>query len=312
MSMAYFASFDTRLVPAGNVALTKAGGGTVYASAHDLDFVNGFGNRAYLYNHAITSGWAGMDYGASAHLKTFSPYTFCQALARKLRTGASFFGWPSPSSLDIEFDPSSRRVRFVYPTGITAITFDNATLRGLLGFTANFSGTSTAVTGLALPSHIIEPTTDGASSASVVYETAPVSSLAYSATGQSFAIARTQAPLRRRWVQQYESLQKTFRRQADASIPYTFEDLWGDCRSGLPFAVVDGFVDDALTAYCLERGFESFHPLPATPGNASMFHIPFQTVALGRYVGAALVDALLYDGTGDVLTHTDGTILLDG
>lgn len=299
MTMAYFASFDRRKLPLGGVTLTKSGGGdSVTATPRNLLNSNGYANTAHYYNYIVTNNWTGMDYGHSSQLKTLSQYTFYQAMAKVLRGAASFFGWPDPDTLDIAFDRTTRRVTFEYPTGITAITFDDPIIRRLFGFASNFSGSDDSISGTEIPSHIIEPTLDGASAATIVYEDDPISSMAFSATGRCYSIARTQSPMKRKWVQQYESRAKTFRRYApDAPDEYTFEDLYRDCRGSLPFAVMDGFVDGSLTAYCLQNGSENFHAQTAVPGSYDQFHIPFETIVVGQVQGlTADGDPLTLDG----------------
>jgi len=300
MTMAYFASFDRRLLPTGNISVTKSGGGTIAVSPSALAFINAYGNVAFYYNYIVTNNWSGMDYGHSNQLKTFSQYTFYQAIAVTLRAAADVAGWSDPDSINVGFNSVTRRVTLEYPTGITAITFSNATIRRLFGFAANFSGSDDSIAGTQIPSHIIEPTIDGASSASTVYETDAISTVAFSATGRSYSIARTQAPLRRKWVQQYETRAKTFRRYAGAEpAEYTFEDLYKDCRSSLPFAVMDGFLDGALTAYCFENGSENFHAMTAVAGSRDQFHVPFETVAVGRVEGVTIDgDSLTFEGEG--------------
>lgn len=287
MSMAYFASFDRRLLPQGAIHITRSGGGTIDVFPRLLNFNNGYNAQAYYYNHVITRNWSGMDYGHTNLLKAFSGFTFYQAITQMLRTAADAAGWPATSTLDIDFSATTRRTLFQYPTGITAITFDSDALRRLFGLAYDYD--ITGVTGYTtieyqLPTHIIEPTVDGASSASTVYETDAISCAAYSAGGRAYSIARSQAPLRRKWVQPYETRAKTFQRYAAAAPDeYTFEDLYKDCRSSLPFAVIDGFADEgALSAYVLENGSENFHAQTVVPGSYDQFHILFQTMAVGR------------------------------
>lgn len=296
--MAYYATFDARDLPSGDITLTKSGGGSITVTPRLLNNFNAYSAQTTFFNYLLSNTWHGFDLAGTSHLKALTQYTFFEALMLNLRVAASFVGWPSPTTIDVIFNPATRRVTVSYPTGITNITFANAGLRRLFGFASDFSGSSTSVAGTQLPTYIVEPTIDGASSASIVFERAPVSSLAYSATGRSYSVARTVAPMYRSWVQQYETRAKVFQRfAAGAPSEYTYQDLFEDCRTRLPFAVYEGFNDSTYSAYAFEKNEDSFRPMPAVPGSADQFHIQFRTLALANVTGLTFDgDFLTFDG----------------
>lgn len=299
MSMAYYCSFDARDLPSGTVTLTKSGGGSISLTPRAVNGTNANNTATTFFNFVLTNRWLGFDVGRTLHLSTLASLTFFEQAMLTLRVTAGVAGWSSPETLDVIFNPATRRARVSYPGGLTAVTFSNDSMRRLFGFAANFSGSATTVTGGELPTYIIEPTIDGASSASPVYEDEPLCNLAYSANGRSFSLGRTVCPMFRDWVQQYETPTKVFKRFAlvDAPDQFTYQDLFTTCRTRLPFAVFDGFSDAVYSAYAFADGEDAFVPLPATPGSADQFHVAFKTLALARVTGLTFAgDFLTFDG----------------
>jgi hypothetical protein len=298
MTMAYFASFDARTLPASIfLTLTKSGGGTISIEPRTLTGSNAYGTTTPFFNYLLANSWYGFDLAGTPLLRGLSDITFYEAVMLALRVAAADAGWPSPETLDVRFNAATRRVSFVYPTGLTAITF--SALNRMFGFTGNWSGSATTVTGTQLPYYVIEPTLDGASSASVVFERDPVSALAFSANGRCFSVSRTVAPLYRTWVQQFETRAKVFQRfNPGQPNEYTYQDLFEDCRTRLPFAVYQGFSDAPYSAYSFTTDNDAFHPVPAVPGTSDQFHIPFDTIALARVTGLTVGDndILTFDG----------------
>lgn len=298
--MAYYSSFDARDIPPGSVSITKSGGGTISNSPTTVNGTNGYNTPTTFFNYVLTSRWFGFDLGKTLHLKALCTLTFHEQMMLTLRAAASLAGWSDPDDVDVIFNPGTRRVHVSYSGGITAITFSNDAVRRLFGFASDFSGSATTVTGTQLPMYIVEPTINGASSASVVGERDASCNLAYSANGRSFSIGRTVTPMYRNWVQQYETRAKSFRRfNAGAPAEFTYQDLFETCRTRLPFAVLDGFNDAIYSAYGFEDQEDSFAPEPAVPGSADQFHIDFKTLALARITGLTFNgDFLVFDGEG--------------
>ena len=292
--MAYYASFDARNLATGLVSFTKSGGGTITLNPSAFEDASGFGVTTTFFNFVLTNAWHGFGVARTPRLMSLAVRTFFEYCTVALRLAATDAGWPSPTTINVIFNPATRRVTFAYPTGFTAITFANFALRRLFGFAANFAGSSTSVAGGQLPTFIVEPTIDGASAASVVHETAPICNVAYSANGRSFAMGRTTSVMSREWTQQFETRAKVFKRYADdPTNDFTYQHFFETVRAQLPFAVFDGFEDAIYSAYQFAPDADAFVAEPAVPGSADYFHLRFRTVALARVTGLTLTGAFL-------------------
>lgn len=282
--MAYFSSFDTTKIGASTLTLSTSGKSNISVTIASMQSPVSLGETANntVFNHVVSRDWVGVDSEYNAPLQYYS-YSFLYAIQFYLQAAATTASWTSPSTLTLALNTTTWLLTFSYPSALTGITFGNTETRRLFGFAGNFSGSSTGVSGSEVPKYIIVPTIDGASMATPIFEQDADSSAAYSGGGRFYGVSRSGGKRMRDWTQQFQSKASTFRRFAAAAPnEFTFQDLFEHCRTGYPFGVYAGFGDNQYEAYAFRDGSDSFHPTPATPGNADQFHIPFRAYALGR------------------------------
>lgn len=282
--MMYAASFDLRKLLPGAIELTRDG---VYPSItlnlNTLTAVNAYLTQTSVFNFIVRGADAdlrGFDYERSDLLAAMSVSNFHNTVGVALRSLAADAGWPNPTNISCAFDVTTRLVTFTYTSELlTGITFGSFMAYRLFGFAGDWTGSADTAAGTDLPWSVIVPLLDGQSMLTPVYESDPVAKSAFSATGRTYGIARTGTVRRRSWVQQYETLARTFRKWApSAPDEFTYQGLFESCRAGLPFGVVTP--DGDVEAYSFDDGADAFHPKAATIGNADQFHIPFNVIAL--------------------------------
>lgn len=283
MTMAYFSSFDTAQIGASTLTLSTSGKSNISIDLAFFAWPNQFGTNVSVFNHVVASDWTGMGPFQEYPLYSMPSDSFCDAVETMLRSLATTATWTNPNSINVLLNTTTWLCSFTYSNSLTAITFGNTETRRLFGFSGNFSGSATSVTGTEVPKYIIVPTVNGASSTTPVFEQESISSFAYSGAGRPYALSRSTNQRMRTWVQQYETKARTFRRSAAAAPnEFTFQHLFENCRARYPFGVYGGFGSNNYEAYILRAGSESFHPYPASPGNSNQFHIPFEAYAMAR------------------------------
>lgn len=283
MTMAYAATVDVSDVAHGfsTVALSRSGSSTISVNVATLSTTSG-GIVKTWFNHAISSGTYSV-YGkpdvatSSPALTDLASSSLPVALRNALVTAATTASWPSPSNINVQFSNTTMRYTFSHSGALTAVTFGNVKTRSLFGFGGNFSGSSASVVGDDLPDFIVEPTVDGASDVSPDYEPEAISNAAYSGGGRHYGMSRFDQPIYRDWVQKFETKGQTFR--MFRSGLYTLQDLFESCRSGKPFAVLNGFIDGDINAFYLRE--PEFAPVRASDGNDAQYHVPFKCVYAG-------------------------------
>ena len=247
--MLYAAAFDLRDGRQGFGTVTFSSSG---ATDFELDLTedvvgDGLSGATRVFNHYGFEQVIGEDFNAIT-TATFglSGVPFGVAMTEAMRDAAGDAGWSDFTELLCAFDGTT----YAFSYGghaFSAIAFSNGATRRLFGFAANFSGSSSTVTGTTLPSFIIQPVLDGVTferTDGYIYEPTGISSAAPSASGMQYGLFRARTPLFRNWVQQAEPREKVLHGQATSAHPGTHQQLFEACRSVYPFIVIDGFGDD--------------------------------------------------------------------
>lgn len=284
--MAYLSSFDLARIGVSTLSLSTAGKSDISINLSSFKYPNtysGLTQNITVFNHVVAGDWVGVGPFAEFQLAGIPSDGLLEAIKFRLQSLATSATWTSPSSINVSINTTTWLVTFAYASSLTAVTFGNTETRRLFGFSGAFSGSSTSVTGSDVPKYIIVPTVDGASSATAIFEEGALSSAAYSGGGRGYSLSRSTNKRMRDWTQQYEPKTRTFRKFA-AGIPneFTYQDLFESNRAGYPFGVYGAFGENVYEAYVFRGGSEAFHAVPATPGNANQFHIPFKAYAVGR------------------------------
>lgn len=287
MTFAYCASFKVT-DPAngfGTIAFASAGKSTVTVFLSSVAETTVAGNAlTAVYNHARDVGLGSAvseDRGGGLNMgQSYGFNTFALALQTKVRADA--LSWSNQANLGINFSNTTLKYTLSFAATLT-VTFSNAATARLFGFTSLSLTGATSYESTMTPYFIIRPSLPGVCAPSPVYEPDGIAVQGVSAAGSFFGLARTGTPLYCDWIQQYEPPEKTERLRAlTTSHPYTHQALAEDCRTGIPFVVIDGgFGDSRNRAFALRAEGSAWNPERASPGNGAQFHIPYKALVLG-------------------------------
>ena len=202
-----------------------------------------------------------------------------------LRDAGSTAGWGgAESALAFTYSETDHTYTLEYSATFT-VTFGSAETAYLFGFNTLILSGSASYTSTSTPWGVIVPILSAVSSPTTNYEPDGISNQAVSASGAVTGLSRSVAPIYRDWVQQYESKEKTLRISALSSHPFTHQELFEACRTGLPFVVIDGFgeTDDVHNkeVFFLRTEGSMFKCERATDSNDAQFHISYKTVVAG-------------------------------
>lgn len=300
MTFAYSASFNVADITNlfSTITMTTAGKSAIVVTVANLrDAVVSTTNVAVtsVFNHAQSVGIGvaigedrSSDYGQSLHQDSaYGAYPFNLVLQKALRDAASAASggaWVgAQSNILVTFSNATLKYTISYSATI-GITWGSDQTARLLGFLPTpLSGATSYTSPMLAPHFVIRPTLLGVCDPSPNYEPEGIASQAVSASGLVFGLARSVSPIYRDWIQQYEPPEKAERLRAlTTSHPYTHQALFENCRTGLPFVVIDGgFGNTFAEAFFLRADGCMWKPERASPGNGSQFHIKYQTVVAG-------------------------------
>lgn len=286
MAMYYFPSFDVAQVyNLGSITLATSGKTSISIpfSAIAGPDQSSIGTTRYLGHYQVNGTWQinGLDPNATPRFADYSTVSFGRALRTALRAFATAFGWTSPTSIDVT---SYYTISYSLPF---TVVFSTAEGRAFMGFSASQGSTpSTFFTSDYTPNYMIAPTLTATSDHVPDFEPDGVGNHTIADDGSGFGISRTVSPLFMDWIQQYELVAKVFRLRAAASHPYTFQQLFEDCRGERPFIVSSGFGENFDRAFSFRNEGIAWKPSFAGPEKraGSMAHIPFRCVSEGKVV----------------------------
>lgn len=286
MGMFYTPSFDLADPAAalGSVTMTLQilPGAPVTVNVAALRGVDERGAPVGVVNHAIGHG-TGPSYRGTSVLGAYASAPLATVLQTAMRAAAAAAGWPSSgNSLSVVFNSSTtpQRYEFSFEQRISSLRFSNTQARALFGFAADSTPNDFITYGTVTPSYILVPTLEGVSNATPDYEPDSIACAAMGGTGEVFGMARYTGPMQRDWDQQWEPLEKTYRKYAQPAAPYTYQHLYEQCRGGFPFAVVNGGFSYPATIEAFSLRATHFAPRRAAPGMHA-FHVPFATYVAG-------------------------------
>lgn len=294
MSFSYLASFDLR-EPRNNfstIQIATSGKTTINVNLFtdvDSDVPSSETSaRTTVFNHVdIGLGFTiGEDRAASTPMAlSHSNTSFPAVVQNHLRDAATTAGWGSASAdITVSFDLTGHTYTLEY-SATMSVTFGNAETAALFGFTTLTLTSAASYTSPSVPWGCIVPILSAVSSPSTNYEPDGIANQAVSASGAVTGLARSVAPIYRDWVQQYESKEKTLRISAQTTHPFTHQELFEVCRTGLPFVVVDGFgeVDEIHNkeVFYLRTEGSMFKCERATDSNDAQFHVSYKTIVAG-------------------------------
>lgn len=226
------------------------------------------------------------SYGASGaqRFNHFGSSTFGTILEYAIQAAATIAGWPSPTGLTVAFNFSTCRYTLAYATGTFAVAFNSdAQSLALLGYTANLSGASSYVA-TCTPTYVTDCTLLEVSvdSEAPYYEPDSIGNHVVNDEGSGTGVSRGgDSPLYANFRQQYETKAKTLRPYAAVTDPFTLQHLFEHCRGEWPFFVYVDSGTSRIDCYTFRTEGIAFHAQPASPGNYSQFHIPFECMLEG-------------------------------
>lgn len=283
MANRYFAGFDvSALTSLGTITLSTAGKSDVVITLSSVTDTAGDSSTTSLFCHplAFASGTSQGSGGASV-LQEWSAVSYATALQTDLQAEATAQSWTSPSNINVTSSAATGLYTIAYSTANFDIAWSAAAGRNFLGYSGDVSG-ATSHAGDQTPTYVIAPTLTDVSDPTTNYEPMGVGSRAIADDGSGFGIARTESPLYRDWVQQFETKAKTLRLSAATAHPWTFQHLFEHCRTVYPFYVTSSFnAGSNYESFVLREDGAFFKPERATPGNDAQFHIPFRAHVVG-------------------------------
>lgn len=283
--MIYTAPFDARTL--GTITLATNGETDVVVNLAALTGTDTDSASSTLFWHSLSPtnfAYVSVQTGAAlGYFRKVSVAPWYAAVEAAIEAAMTTATWTTPSAFELTWNASNPHVTipsytFAWPVANFSITFSNAATSAIFGFTGNVSGAQT-YTGSASPTYVLVPSLDGGSDPTPYYEPDSVANHVSSDQGQGHGMSRTVSPIHQDWRQEFESKEKTFKGNASATHPWTFQHLFEYCRGTRPFSVYTPRFDfevDYVPAYYLRSDGANFKPERHSPGNASQFWIPFR------------------------------------
>jgi hypothetical protein len=233
-----------------------------------------------VFNHAAF-GLAltrGEDRSAStAMMAGYSGFSIAGAVTDALNTAQATAG--STATATVTFDMTTLQYTFAFNVA-SSLTFGSDQTAWLFGFDGDRTAATSHVSNIT-PWGVIRPVLSDVSEPTTNYEAEGIASQAVSAGNAVVGLARSSVPIYRDWIQQYETKAKTLRLSADASHPFTHQELFEVSRASLPFVVTDAFGDTLQEVFYFRADSSSWKCDRATTANDTQFHIHYRTVVAG-------------------------------
>jgi hypothetical protein len=289
----YHAPFDLALIGAGTITISTSGKPDVVVSLATLTGSNNDASASssilwhYIGDNAAASGWcAAADQTGAARLVHHSRVPLHMALQTALQAEATAQAWSTPSGLTVAFRRQDTPItyRFAYSVQNITITWSTAVGRALLGFGANVSAGTQQADGDRVPTYVAVPTLEHASDDTPDFEEQEIGNhTTPDDNSGGYGVSRYTARVRRDWTQQFETKERSHRRSAESTYPWTLQHLFEYCRGEKPFAIAAGprgTTGSDVEFFYLEQ--VAWKPERASPGNDAQFHIPFKCIVVGH------------------------------
>jgi hypothetical protein len=245
--MLYVAGFDASTAGLGTITLGTAGKTDVV-----VDMAAMVGTTSTLSTSSrfflLPDGGALSYYpqntpGAVAETMTdWSKVPFCRELRSRIRAGMTTNTWDTPSSFDITYNYSTNQFAFSYSPATFTVLFSVDAGRKLFGYNTTFLSAGNSHASDRIPYYVIAPNLPRVSDATPNYEPSGIGShVVPDAPVAGYGVSRLYSPLYRDWMQKFETLARSERLYADSIRPYTFQQLFEDCRGHNLFIVYDGW-----------------------------------------------------------------------
>ncbi len=233
------------------------------------------GGGAYEGN--ITSGtFCGVDISAIA-----SGYTdFATALATELNATSSGAGTytvteDATSWYTVAYDNGNFTLGF----STVGTATEGTRLRQLLGFSGDQTGAASYTSDIA-PYYMMLPQVAGRSLVTREFMPSGIAADAEADDGSSYGVARGTSPLYYDWSQVAETKAVTFKADAAAGAPWTWQHAWEHAANVEPFLVTDG---SEQAIHKLRGVGSAFHPTMMDAADwDNLWSLPFMTRLLGR------------------------------
>lgn len=277
--MIYCASLDTTLLTLGTLTLSTSGKPDASVALGSISSATG--NNGTIITHACgMSTFVSQGQRAGSKFQEMSDQSIATALQALCVGAISIQGWTA--GITVTWSKTTGKFTFAYSPANFGMAWSLAAGRKFCGFSGSQSGDD-EYTSDQVPDYVIVPTLDKTSDDTPNEEVEGVASLGMSDDGNGFGIARYEGIVKRRWVQQFESKEKTLRLHAASSHTETFQRFREHCRTVFPFVVVDGFNDDSYyECFRFTEAGATWKAERATPGNDAQFHIAHDCIVEGR------------------------------
>lgn len=211
----------------------------------------------------------------SGNYDDFSTILASQLNALSSPAGTFTVSWSDTTYYTISYSGGTGNLVLIFTTPGAAGT----RMRQVLGFTGN-SAAAASHTSNATPYYCFDCTQGAPGLATDDYEPEDVAKEGELDDGTHFGVARTSSPKYNDFTIQFETREKTYKRDASSTVPWTLEHLFEHCRNVEPIKVDDGGTDDRVVFLRAEGA--SFKPVPIYDDYLALLNIRMLTRVYGR------------------------------
>lgn len=245
--MLYVVGFDASTLALGTITLETAGKSDVVVDLSAMVGATatlGTSSRFFLLpDGGALSYYPQNTPGAVAETMTdWSKVPFCRELRSRIRAGMTTNSWTTPSAFDITYNYATNQFTFSYSPATFAMTFSVTAGHQLFGYLGISLSGATSYASDRIPYYVIAPSLPRVSDATPNFEPSGIGShVVPDAPVAGYGVSRMYSPLYRDWVQKFETLERSQRLYASSIRPYTFQQLFEECRGHNLFLVYDGW-----------------------------------------------------------------------
>jgi hypothetical protein len=248
------------------------------------------------FTEATTFTMVGHDRLATTRYPHFSVHSLSRLITATVQAAQGSLGWPTSnftlSWLEQTFSGSVALPHYRITSSGTSITLQFSTLAGAALFGAPASTAEsdgfTSYEFTRVPMYVVFPSIQHVSPTGELdahyYEPEGIASAVVSDSGMVYGNARLTAYVHCDWQQKFEVIEKVMRIRAASTHPYTFQQLFEECRSHTPFCVAHGHGASPAYQYpcfALRGDGNNFRPRSASLANHYQTHLDFRTIAVG-------------------------------
>lgn len=206
----------------------------------------------------------------------------------------AFTGDPDAATWDVSFSSTTLLYTISGPGSFQidpSLDADGERFASAIGIDpAGATSVSDDVVGTMRPYYVMRAVYDGVERGNDQYEPNSIAFESEADDGASYGVARTTSPKYYDFSVQFETKETSFKANATAAVPWTWEHMFEHIRTIEPFWMTDsaytGDVDTTLSLKMRAEGSSQNFRMVA-PQLDTLWDIPFKTRVLGRFVEPA-------------------------